>query len=261
MSASPQVQDVRPAAHFQERLSFFGLRALQSFCFTVVVALFFITFVVQAFQIPSRSMENTLLVGDYLLVDKAIYGMPSALGALLPHHEPARGDVVVFHYPVRPEMYFVKRVAAVPGDRVRIAGKRLYVNGLPAPDPAAIHLDAGYDPYRDNFPQPSYAAPVDPAWWREMRRLTNARGELVVPAGHYFVLGDNRDDSQDSRYWGLVPRENMVGRPVVIYWSLRTDHPGPAVTAARGDTLSGLAYAVKHFREYTRWDRTLRVVR
>ena len=240
---------------------FFALQTLRALLLSVVIALFITTFIAQAFQIPSGSMEKTLMTGDYLLVDKALYAgeMEGQASALLPYRGVERGDIVVFHYPIKPETYFVKRVVGVPGDRVRIGAKRLYVNGRPENGDHAMHADRNLDFYRDDFPELRFApGNVDPRWWREMRRMTSSAGELIVPAGSYFVLGDNRDDSQDSRYWGFVPRANIVGRPLVIYWS-RGDAAGSSVTSARGDTLSSLAYAMTHL--HTRWDRMLRIVR
>ena len=252
---SPVVQ-----AASRKRPPFSVLGSLRALLSSVVVAIFIVTFVTQAFQIPSSSMEKTLLVGDYLLVDKARFG-PSLAG-LLPGREIERGDIVVFHYPVQPENYFVKRVVAVPGDRLRIIDKELIVNGRLQSDPFTQHIDPRFDGYRDDFPQLRFApANVDPRWWVEMHRQTRDDGELIVPPGRYFVLGDNRDDSQDSRYWGFVPRENIIGSPLMIYWSVRSQAPSPGVASARGDTLSGLAYAVTHLHENTRWDRMLRIVR
>lgn len=243
-------------ARADARPYFLALRTLQSLVLSIVVALFIVTFLFQAFQIPSGSMEQTLMVGDYLLVDKSVYAEDAA--TLLPAREVERGDIVVFHYPLQPETYFVKRVVAVPGDRVRIVEKRLFINGGAETADYAIHRDRGHDGYRDNFPELRFApGNVDARWWLDLHRLTSVSGELVVPAGSYFVLGDNRDDSQDSRYWGFVPRANIVGRPLLIYWS-RGD-AASAVTSARGDTLSSLAYAMTHL--HTRWDRMLRTVR
>ena len=248
-----------PAAKAElSHLWWVGVRTLQSLLSSLIVALFAITFLMQAFEIPSSSMEGTLKVGDYVLVDKAIYGSDAGL---LPYRDIARGDVVVFHYPLDPKTYFVKRVVGVPGDRVRLADKQLFVNGSRVSDAYALHSDAHHDHYRDDFPELQWApANVDARWWIEMHRDLDEQGELVVPPGRYFVLGDNRDNSQDSRYWGFVPRANIVGRPLLIYWS-RTDRPDAALPAARGDTLSGLAHAVTRFHEDTRWDRILRIVR
>lgn len=237
------------------------LATFQSLVVSLIVALFVVTFVVQAFQIPSASMERTLVVGDYLLVDKAHYA-PAAALPLLPYREVARGDIVVFHYPLKPEMYFVKRVVGVPGDRIRMVDKQLYVNGRPEAADYAVHRDRSRDSYRDDFPSLSYVpGNVDRAWFFGLRRQLGLTGQVVVPPGHYFVLGDNRDDSQDSRYWGFVPRANVIGRPLLIYWSVRAGRGPGALPAARGDTLSGLAYAVTHLHQDTRWERMLRIVR
>jgi len=235
--------------------------SVKSLVSSLVVALFIITFLMQAFQIPSASMERTLLVGDYLLVDKTVYGAGGSV-PLLPYREVGRGDIVVFHYPLNPDTYFVKRVVAVPGDRVRMLDKQLYVNGRLEQAGYAWHRDAVHDAYRDDFPNLTYApGNVDRDWFFRMRREVGVERELVVPAGQYFVLGDNRDNSQDSRYWGFVPRANIIGQPLLIYWSVRSERGTTGVPAARGDTLSGLAYAVTHLHQDARWERMLRIVR
>jgi signal peptidase I len=233
---------------------------VQSIAGTVVIAVFVVTFIVQAFTIPSESMERTLLIGDYLLVDKFCYGA-SSWNPLLPYRKVQRGDIVVFHYPVHPQQHFVKRVVGVPGDRVRLINKHVYVNGVPLEEPYVQYVSATHDPYRDDFPRtdiPSIG--VTARWWAEMPRLVEDK-QLIIPEGSYFVLGDNRDDSQDSRYWGFVPRENIIGRPLIIYWSVRNlnnDLPG---SPTAGDRLYHLAYAVTHFFQITRWERTFRMVR
>jgi len=258
MASAPQT------AGLEARAYFFALQTLRALLLSIIIALFITTFIAQAFQIPSGSMEKTLMTGDYLLVDKALYAgegeeLAGMLPPVLPYRAVERGDIVVFHYPLKPETYFVKRVVGVPGDHVRMVNKKLFVNGRPETDEYAMHVDRAFDAYRDNFPELRFApGNVDPHWWMEMRHRTSSAGELTVPAGSYFVLGDNRDDSQDSRYWGFVPRANIVGRPLLIYWS-RADAIGSAVTSARGDTLSSLAYAMTHL--HTRWDRMLRTVR
>src|SRR2546423_2526984 len=234
--------------------------SLQSLLATVVIALFVITFLVQAFQIPSESMEDTLLIGDYLLVDKVHFGDVGRWGHVLPYSQIHRGDVVVFHYPVRPEQHFVKRVLGVPGDHIRISGNRLFVNGNALSEPYALYKSADEDGYRHNFPNTDFVAPgVEAHWWLEMRGLVHD-GELLVPPGQYFALGDNRDESLDSRYWGFVPRENIIGRPLLIYWSLRNADPEWPISTTPGDKLFHFAYAVTHLFQITRWDRTFRVV-
>jgi len=225
---------------------------------TVVIAIFVITFIVQAFQIPSESMENTLLVGDYLLVNKLCYGGTGLGDHVMPYQKIARGDIVVFHYPVDPQQHFVKRVIGLPGDRLRMVNKRVLINGKPLEEPYVRFLEPANNLYRDDFPRTDIpAANMEGSWWLQMRKLVED-GELIIPQGHYFVMGDNRDDSQDSRYWGFVPRENIIGRPLLIYWSVRDwDAPPPTTIAAR---LQHLAYSVTHLFQITRWNRTLRLV-
>ena len=232
--------------------------SLQSLMGTVVIAIFVITFIVQAFQIPSESMQNTLLVGDYLLVNKLCYGGPGPGDHVMPYQEIKRGDVIVFHYPVDPTQHFVKRVIGLPGDRLRMVNKKVFVNGKPLEETYVRFLEPANNLFRDNFPRTDIPAfGLEGKWWLQMRKLVE-NGQLIVPEGNYFVMGDNRDDSQDSRYWGFVPRENIIGRPLVIYWSVQDwDRGTPSTVSGR---LYHLAYAVTHFFQLTRWDRTLRLV-
>jgi signal peptidase I len=196
------------------------LSIIQWLISVVVIAAFVMTFIVQAFVIPSDSMENTLLVGDYLLVDKIPYADSGIWRPLLPYSTIKRGDIVVFHYPVNPVQHFVKRVVAVPGDRLHLANKHVFVNGNQLIEPYTIFKSPTPDFFRDDFPTTRYiSGNVESKWWLQMRKLMED-GNLIVPEGHYFVLGDNRDDSLDSRYWGFVPAENIVGRPLLIYWSM-----------------------------------------
>ena len=225
---------------------------------TVVIAIFVITFIVQAFQIPSESMENTLLVGDYLLVNKLCYGGSGLGDHLMPYQTIARRDIIVFHYPVDPQQHFVKRVIGLPGDRLKMVNKKVFINGKPLEEPYVHFIEPPNNLFRDDFPRvdiPAYG--LDGRWWLQMRKLVED-GELIVPQGHYFVMGDNRDDSQDSRYWGFVPQENIIGRPLVIYWSVEDwDRSQPSSLSGR---LQHLAYAVTHIFQITRWHRTLRLV-
>lgn len=234
------------------------ISSAQSLMGTVVIAIFVITFIVQAFQIPSESMENTLLVGDYLLVNKLIYGGHRLGDHLLPYQKIARGDIIVFHYPVDPTQHFVKRVIGIPGDRLRLINKKVWIGGKPIDEPYVRFLEPPNNMFRDNFPRtdiPAYG--LEGKWWLEMRKMVED-GQLIVPEGHYFVLGDNRDDSQDSRYWGFVPRENIIGTPLVIYWSVRDWDKNPS--ASMQGRLYHLAYAITHIFQITRWNRTLRLV-
>jgi len=234
--------------------------SLQSLLATVVIAVFVITFVVQAFQIPSESMENTLLIGDYLLVDKLRYGGGGLWDFALPYRRVQRGDIIVFRYPVHPTQHFVKRVVGVPGDRVRLINRQVYVNGNALQEPYVRYSSRVHDPFRDDFPRLNLPVPgLEGDWWLEMKKLVED-DQLIVPQGNYFVLGDNRDESLDSRYWGFVPRENVIGRPLLIYWSVRDVDQDMAVPPTPGDKLFHFVYAATHLFQITRWDRTFRVV-
>ena len=236
------------------------MNGLQWLLSTGVIALFAITFLAQAFQIPSESMENTLLIGDYVLVDKVDYANGGLWGHILPYQPIRCGDIIVFRYPVDPEQHFVKRVVGVPGDRVRLVDKHVLVNGRPIDESHAIFTSHSYDVFRDNFPRMDYLSPaVELRWWMKMPSLVK-NGELVVPPGNYFVMGDNRDDSSDSRYWGFVPRENIIGRPLLIYWSVRSASPRSVSSLPADGTLSHFAYVVLHVQEEMRWDRILHQV-
>jgi signal peptidase I len=232
--------------------------SLQSLLGTVVIAIFVITFIVQAFQIPSESMENTLLVGDYLLVNKLCYGGRGPGEHVMPYQKIARGDIIVFHYPVDPQQHFVKRVIGVPGDHLRMVNKKVFINGKPIEEPYVRFLEPPNNMFRDNFPRLDIAARgLGGDWWLEMKKLV-VDDQLIIPEGHYFVMGDNRDNSEDSRYWGFVPRENIIGRPLVIYWSVREWDRNPS-TSVMG-RLYHVAYAITHIFQITRWNRTLRLV-
>lgn len=247
---------VSPEPHRTSSFAADLVSSVQSLVGTIVIAIFVITFIVQAFQIPSESMENTLLVGDYLLVDKLCYGGRGLGDHIMPYRKIGRGDVIVFHYPVDPKQHFVKRVIGVPGDRLRMVNKAVYINGKPLTEPYVRFLEPPSNLFRDNFPRTDMPViyGMEGKWWLEMRKLVED-GELIIPEGHYFVMGDNRDDSQDSRYWGFVPRENIIGSPLLIYWSVKTlDDDSPSGKAYR------FAYALTHLFQNTRWNRTLRLV-
>jgi signal peptidase I len=245
---------VRPAPQID------WVNSAQSLLVTVVIAIFVIAFIVQAFQIPSESMENTLLIGDYLLVNKLQYGDSGLVAHLLPYKPVKRGEIIVFHYPIHPEQHFVKRVIAVPGDRLRLINRRVYVNGSLVNEPYTRYSSPVRDPFRDDFPRVDEAVPgLDSTWWLQMRKLVED-GQLIIPQDCYFVMGDNRDESLDSRYWGFVPRENIVGSPLLIYWSVKESEPdGPDSPDSPGK-LSHLAYVMTHILQITRWNRTLRLV-
>ncbi len=237
------------------------LSSLQSLAITVVIAVFVITFVVQAFQIPSESMENTLLIGDYLLVDKVHFASGGLWGHILPYSRINRGDIVVFRYPVHPSQHFVKRVIGVPGDRVHLHNKQVFVNDVPVAETYVVFRSPLHDYYRDDFPATNYvSANVEANWWLQLRTLVHG-GDLVVPPAQYFVLGDNRDESLDSRYWGFVPRENIVGRPLIIYWSIRSPEDGEPAAVGDSGKLFRFAYVVTHLFAETRWHRTFSLVK
>lgn len=193
--------------------------AFASLLRTLIVALFILTFLFQPQLIPSESMERTLLVGDFLLVNKQVFAPHGRLDSwFMPHRDVARGDIVVFHHPNPP--YLIKRVVGVPGDRIRIVDGHVTVNEVPQAEPYAAFEPAFRGTLPDEFPGKVYSDhQVDIDWWRQMQSLTR-NGELVVPPDRYFVLGDNRNHSFDSRFWGFVPRQAIVARPLVIYFSV-----------------------------------------
>lgn len=249
-----------PAAEARSSVWSDVFESLQSLAATVTIALFVITFLTQAFQIPSESMENTLLIGDYLLVDKVQYGPQGHWPAFLPYKDIHRGDIVVFRWPVHPEQHFVKRVIGQPGDRVRISHGQVFVNGEAQLEPYAIFKPRGVDPFRDNFPNGRVAMQqVTAAWSSDLNKLTR-NGQLLVPEDSYFVMGDNRNDSLDSRYWGLVPRENIIGRPLLVYFSVRPES-GAQARASSNDKIFAVAARLLHLPDLPRWDRTMRLVR
>ncbi len=251
---------VRSLGHHQASLLPAPLDAARSFVSLLVIALFVLTFVVQPFRIPSESMERTLLVGDFLLVNKTLYAPPGVWRWLLPYRDVARGDIIVFHFPLDPQDHVVKRVIGVPGDRIHLVNGQVYRNGQPLAESYVIREGNYRDSFRDQFPAALYTDPgVDTKWWLEMRSEVR-NGEITVPPGRYFVLGDNRNHSRDSRYWGYVPRAAIVARPFVIYFSLRlpsaTDVPD-----LPNDKLSHESDPVNRVVDFARWDRMFRVVR
>jgi signal peptidase I len=256
VSSLPRVADDRGNAGISESDP---IGSLQSLLGTVVIAIFVITFVVQAFQIPSPSMENTLLVGDYLLVNKLCYGAGSVGSFFMPYRHIRRGDIVVFHYPITPAQHFVKRVIGVPGDHLRLVNKQVFVDGVPLKEPYAHFSRPANDWFRDDFPRLDVAPGETPEWWLMLHKLVED-GQLIVPQGYYFVMGDNRDDSYDSRYWGFVPRGNIIGRPLLIYWSVRGEDGDAATPVTLNDKLYHFAYTMTHLLQVTRWKRTLRLV-
>jgi signal peptidase I len=259
--ASENVQGVRAreAAGPREEAHRATVREyIESLLVTVILALFGTTFIVQAFKIPSQSMEPTLLVGDHLLVNKFIVGgRGNWYDHFLPYREIARGNIIIFKYPFGDHPYYVKRVIGMPGDRVKIVDQQVYVNGKRLNEPYAVHNPTFmYDPYRDNFP-PRSPAELEPGvqsdWADDMFNYIRD-GELLVPAGKYFAMGDNRENSADSRYWGFVDRDAILGRPLVIYWSVEGEE---GTDRNLNSWFYNLVDTVLHLPSRTRWSRML----
>jgi signal peptidase I len=210
----------------------------ESIVIAVILALFVRTWVVQAFKIPTGSMENNLLIGDHLLVNKFVFGPTGAERAVLPVRDIRRGDIVVFKYPVEPERDFIKRVIGLPGDTIELRAKKVYVNGQPQDEPYVHFLtmsDGGEVTSMD---------------------VRERYGPVTVPPDQYFVMGDNRDNSQDSRYWGYLPRSYVKGKAMMIYWSYEADRDDLADDSL-GATFSRIVSVGTHFFTKTRWERLL----
>lgn len=223
---------------------------LEALILAVIFATFARTFVIQAFKIPTGSMEQNLLVGDHILVNKFVYGQsdgPLERG-LLPQREVHRGDVVVFRFPEDPRRDFIKRCVGLPGDEIRIVDKVLYVNGQEIEDD-------GYTYHADErvYPDSRFLSPV-------FRRRDNF-GPQTVPPDHLFCLGDNRDNSNDSRFWGPVPLRYVKGRAFLIYWSFATAPGDPETWPGLQSRMERLSDVMFSFFDKTRWERTFRVVR
>lgn len=235
---------------------------VESFLVTILLALFGTTFIVQAFKIPSQSMEPTLLIGDHLLVNKFLFeGRGAWYEKFLPYRAIRRGDIIVFKFPLDDHPHYVKRVIGLPGDHVRIVRQAVFVNGIPLEEPYIVHDPSVQDPFADNFPPVSrYLLEYElrPEWADQiMDHVTH--GELVVPPDRYFVMGDNRDRSWDSRFWGFVDRDSIMGRPVVIYWSVEAT-AGDYANRDLFGTLRGIGEALLHVPSRTRWRRMMREV-
>jgi signal peptidase I len=224
---------------------------------TIILLLFGTTNLVQAFVIPTGSMEDTLLIGDHLLVDKLAYSPNGpASKHILPYTDVKRGDIIVFRYPVEIQQTFVKRCIGVAGDRIKLVDKQLILNGHRVNEPYVYHKTEYIDSYRDNFPSDPNVHVADSA--SDMLNNHVFNGEVVVPPGFYFAMGDNRDSSLDSRYWGFVPLDNIIGKPLIIYWSY--DAPTEALSKPMV-SIDHLLDLVQHFPTKTRWRRTFRLIR
>ncbi len=226
-----------------------------------VVALFVFGFIFQNFMIPSGSMASTLLVGDHVVADRTTLAPPTKWAPFLPYRDIKRNDIVVFYKPTEEQngehIPLVKRVIGLPGDRIHLDNGVVYLNGQPLPDlHAAKPPYADFNAYRDDFPAiaPSDAFGVTAQWSVELPANVQ-NGDLVVPPGKYFVMGDNRTISLDSRYWGFVPRANIIGRPLFVYWSFPT--PDNLQDASASEQASFALHQLIHFFDETRWKRTL----
>jgi signal peptidase I len=208
----------------------------ESIVITAIIALFAMTWVIQAYKIPTSSMENNLLIGDHLLVNKFVYGLHSGLlSKLLPYKEPKRGDVIVFKFPGSPDVAYVKRLIGLPGDKLEMIGRTIYING-----------QALKESYKTQY--------IDE------ESLYRHYGPYDIPEGHYFAMGDNRDNSADSRTWGFLPRDYLLGKALVIYWSYETPHDEYTKTSL-WERLKQFYDVFLHFFSKTRWQRTLKIIR
>jgi signal peptidase I len=270
--ANKEPSETNPGAAFTtvEETPF---EAAASICSVLVVGLFILTFLAQNFVIPSGSMENTLLVGDHLVVDRITLAPPTKWMPLVRYREPQRGDIVVFIKPVpepeldadgKPQYFFlVKRLIGVPGDHIHLRNGIVILNGVAQAQPhAQPTTPENYQEFLDEFPSvPPYPQPggATEAWAVDFPNHV-VNGDLVVPPGMYFMMGDNRHDSLDSRFWGFVPRQNIVGRPLFNYWSFVTPESEYDQTGV-GNRMAWMAHVVLHFFTETRWSRTFHLTR
>jgi signal peptidase I len=243
------------------------LESLASICSVLAIGLFVMTFVFQNFEIPSASMVKTLLIGDHVLVDRIALAPPAKWAPFVYYREVRRGDVIVFLKPGNPDLFLVKRAIAIPGDRVHLRDGVVYLNGVRQNEPQAgmpvsdDNPQHAYNPYRDDFPSipPGPGDDVTATWQNDLPKYIQG-DDLVVPPGMVFAMGDNRTESLDGRYWGFVPRENIVGRPMFVYWSFET--PADQIDKQSiGDRIGFMGHILLHIFDETRWKRTLHVIR
>ena len=246
------------------------LEALASICTVLAVGLFIMGFIFQNFEIPSASMEKTLLIGDHVVVDRMTLAPKTAWAPFVHYRAVKRGDIIVFlkPNPETPDLILVKRAIGVPGDHIHLRHGVVYVNGVAQNEPyAKMPSDTDgdpndiYQPYRDDFPAITPGPDMQlTELWREDLPTHIQGDDLVVPPGKVFAMGDNRTESLDSRFWGFVPEENIMGRPMFVYWSFETPSDQVDKTSL-GDRISFVVHIITHFFTGTRWDRTLHVVR
>jgi signal peptidase I len=237
--------------------------ALASICSVLVVGLYILTFLAQNFVIPSGSMEKTLLVGDHLVVDRITLAPPAKWMPLVHYREPRHGDIVVFLKPGEPDLFLVKRLIGLPGDHIHLRDGIVILNGVAQEQPHAESTTPdNHQDFLDEFPSvPPFPQPggATETWAVDFPNHVE-NGELVVPPGKFFMMGDHRHNSLDSRYWGFVPRENIVGRPLVNYWSFKTPED-QYEQSGLGNSLAWMGHVALHFFTETRWNRTLKPMR
>ncbi len=253
--AKPAATRKKPAKKKETTMEF-----IASMSSILVVGLFIITFCLQAFEIPSGSMENTLLIGDHLFVDRVTPAPKTTWFPLIPYRSVHRGDIVVFVSPAQPGLFLVKRIIGIPGDRIHLKDRVVYRNGQPLNEPYVIHSRGDYIPYRDDFPSIAPMEGVVTPEWQLTMGAHIENGDIVVPPDSYFAMGDNRDASYDSRFWGFVPRNNVLGRPMFIYWSFKTPDDQYLKTSW-SDRIGFIFNVIGHFFTETRWGRMFHVVK
>ena len=272
MTSPAEATEVTTAAQHtssKDEVSETPLEALASICTVIAMLLFVQGFIFQNFEIPSASMQNTLLVGDHVVVDRTTLAPPTKWAPFVHYRPVQRGDVIVFYKPnpETPELILVKRCIGIPGDRIHLRHGIVYLNGVAQNEPYAgmpVNDDNpqhAFDPYRDDFPAvpPDNYGNVTASWAYELPSHIQD-GDLIVPPGKVFAMGDNRTESLDGRYWGFVPRENIVGRPMFVYWSFET--PADQINKQSiGDRLGFMAHIIIHIFDETRWKRTLHLIK
>ncbi|HXM12095.1 MAG TPA: signal peptidase I [Terriglobales bacterium] len=234
---------------------------LASLAGVLVTGLFIITFILQAFEIPSGSMEDTLLVGDHLFVNREQFAAPTRwMGSLMPYRDIHRDEIAVFMSPEQPGLFLVKRIIGIPGDRIHLRDDVVYRNGEKLNEPFVRHKREP-NPYIEDFPAvpPSEGGVTNEKWAEELPKHI-VGDDIVVPPDSYFAMGDNRENSYDSRFWGFIPRKNIIGRPMFIYWSFITPDDQYEMRGL-GDRLGFMAHIIIHFFDETRWSRTFKPVR
>jgi signal peptidase I len=269
-ATEPIVNETAESQPVEQQETETPLESLSSICTVLAVGLFVMTFIFQNFEIPSGSMEKTLLIGDHVVVDRVTLAPRTTWAPFLDYRPVHHGDVIVFlkPNPETPDLFLVKRAVGLPGDHIHLRNGIVYLNGVAQDEPQAGKPNNNsddpqdfYNAYRDDFP--SLMASVDlgstASWSLDMPNNVQ-NGDLVVPPGKVFAMGDNRTHSLDSRFWGFVPQENIVGRPMFVYWSFKTPEDQINKTSM-GDRLGFIVHIITHIFTETRWSRTFHVIR